>query len=448
MLANQFGHFVARSTYEKLPADVSDALKVRVLDQLGAAAAGFRLGSYRPLLACVEGEGKTSMWFSGRRMATRDAIMLNSFLGHAPYLEDGSRYTGGHPSAVIAPLLTFCENRKVSGRDFLSAVAVAYETFLRLGRPVYPSIAARGFQSTAVLVSVSTAAGFAALLRLSPEAAAHALSIGATLGTGLKEAFLRPEIQPVQVAHSAQGGLVAALLANEGAEGAPMTIENGLFRSFADDVESRDAGALLGEEYRVSETYLKIHGGSRANHAPVDAASAALENASVRPEQIRSIIVKVDTPTIASQIASPADWLQAQSSIGFSIACLLVFGDVSFARFTNDNLNRSDIRTLMGLTDVSADSSRDANYPEKRGAYVEIAVDDGRVLRGEVDNAWGEPEYPFTLLQVQDKVRALACGTLDNHRINELFDILNNLEELDDVKDVVEIMNRAVENRS
>ena len=152
MMINELGKFVAESRYEDLPAAVVELAKTRILDLLSAGLAGFRIGLYRPLFEILGGKKEATVWGAGVKYPLRDAALLNSFMAHSTYMEDGSRYTGGHPSSTVIPAaLALGETRKSGGREIILSIVVGYDVFLRLGKAIYPSTTVRGFQSTAVV---------------------------------------------------------------------------------------------------------------------------------------------------------------------------------------------------------------------------------------------------------------------------------------------------------
>ena len=201
MLVSEFGKFIAQTRYEDLPANVVETVKLRVLDCLAAALAGCHMGCHGRLLPVLGGAGPAAGWGVGRNFSVRDATLLNSFLSHALYLDDGSRFTGGHPSSVVIPsAVALAEVERAAGKRLIAAVAAGYEIFLRLGRAIYPSTVVRGFQSTAVIGAAASAAACANLLRFAPGAAKNALAIACNLGVGLKEALKSSASQPIHVA--------------------------------------------------------------------------------------------------------------------------------------------------------------------------------------------------------------------------------------------------------
>lgn len=160
--------------------------------------AAVRLGRDRIIDELYVTPGEAAVWGSDRKRSVRDATVLNSFRSHASYLDDGDRFSGAHPGCVvIPPLLALCAAEKRTGKELIASIVSGYEVLLRVGQAIYPSTVTRGFQSTAVLGAIGSAAGCANLMRLSPDAATSAIAIAANLGTGLKEALKTPESQPL-----------------------------------------------------------------------------------------------------------------------------------------------------------------------------------------------------------------------------------------------------------
>jgi 2-methylcitrate dehydratase PrpD len=417
-LAASLGAFVAQVSADRVPAGVRHAVKLRILDTLGAGLAGVELGNHRVLDPLLESQGGARIWGEQGTRSAREAALVNSFAVHSTYLEDGSRYTGGHPSAVVIPaVLAMAQARRSSGSDIIAATIAGYEVFLRLGRAIYPTCVRLGFQSTAILGAVSSAAAIARLLGLDATASTHAIAIGASFGSGFKESLKTPQTQPLQVARSCEGGIVAALLAQQGQPGAPLVIERGLLPAFGGMVKE-DRGtidtvvAALGEDYLLPETYFKRHAGCRGNHAPVDAALDLAQAEKLTPRDIATVRVGVDTVTRAAAIEPPVDGKQAQMSIGYSVALAFLKGQASVYDYTDAQLADPALRELLGRIEVAIDTKLDAGYPQRRGAWVQVELRSGKELRAQVPNARGEPECPLTEQEVREKFRTLAAPRL------------------------------------
>lgn len=433
MPIEDFGKFVANTRYGDLPATVAEEAKLRVLDLLAAGLVGYHMGCHRQLLPLLGGAPEASVWGLGKKVSLRDATLVNSFQSHALYLDDGSRFTGGHPSSVVIPsAVALAETQRATGQDLIAAVAAGYEVFLRLGRAIYPSTVVRGFQSTAVLGAAASAAACANLLHFSPDVATNSLAIACNLGVGLKEALKSSGSQPLQVARSCEGGVMAALFAGQGAQGAVSILEGGFLKAFADQPRSTDMTAGLGTEFSISETYIKIHGGCRGNHAPVDVTQEVIRANGIDPETIVGLKVRVDSVTYAAEIHSPSSGGEAQFSVAFAIAVALVHGDASVFQYTDAKLADPRVRAMMKKICVEADDQLDKNYPDKRAASVDVILVDGQRFSGYIENAKGEPECPLSAAEIEKKFLTLSRGILagGGERVRDLVMGLERLQDL------------------
>lgn len=432
-IAQRFGHFVAGTEFGHLPADVVEAVKIRTLDLLGAACAGLDAGTQAPLLDLFSEEGSAVVWGTAAGRPLRDAIVINGAVSHTVYFEDGSRFTGGHPSSAVIPAaLTLAGARRADGKTLITAIACGYEVFLRLGRAIYPATVRRGFQSTAILAAPAAAAAAAKLLGLSAIQSGHAVAIACSQGAGLKEALKSAHSQPLQVGRSAEGGVLAALFASQGANGLPDIVEHGFLKAFAGDADAGSITAELGRSWRVSETYLKQYGGCRGNHAAIDAVAAILDTEKIGADDIGHIDIRVDSVTYAAVVEPPGDAGQAQFSIAFSVAVRIVEGDVMPRRFDEQTLRDPRVCAMMSRISVSADASLDENYPEHRPAVATVHTKRGQVLTYRLDYARGEPESPLSLLEVEEKFERSAAPVYGaaSHVVLEQVRALDRLQDM------------------
>ena len=165
----------------------------------------------------------------------------------------------------------------------------------------------------------------------------------------------------------------------------------------------KDVLSDLGREYRIGETYIKIHGGCRGNHAPIDVIQNLIRGYGILPSEIKEIKVKVDSVTMAADILNPQNVKQAQFSIPFSIAVAILEGNASIYQFTDQNVKDPKVRSLMSRIFVEVDKNLDKEFPNKRGAYGEIILAGGKRLSSSIDIARGEPEAPLSFEEIEEK---------------------------------------------
>src|SRR5262249_8626652 len=130
--------YALRLRYDDLPATTIHAAKVRVIDTLGALIGGFEGEPCRILRKTAarvpDSSGATVIGTCD--MTTPDlAALVNGTT--ARYVEMNDVYhwpgsSGGHPSDVVAPILSAAEHARRSGPDLIAAIVLGYEVYLRL----------------------------------------------------------------------------------------------------------------------------------------------------------------------------------------------------------------------------------------------------------------------------------------------------------------------------
>src|SRR5437764_7962175 len=177
--AQQMAAFALRARYQDLSAGAVQQLKICVIDSLGCALAALGSGPMPLLRAHTDelGGSKLCTLIGGGRSAPDRAAFYNSAL--VRYIDFSDSYLGEagtcHPSDNLGAVLAAAEYADRSGRDFLAALAAAYQIQCRL-TGVLP-IMTKGFDHSSIL-AYAVAAGTARALGLGEEQTAHAIATG------------------------------------------------------------------------------------------------------------------------------------------------------------------------------------------------------------------------------------------------------------------------------
>src|ERR1700689_2503626 len=171
--------FAGRTTYEDFAPERRERLKLSILDSLACAINA--IGA-PPIVACLEnakqfgGSDARCTLIGGGKANVVYAAQYNTAL--VRYIDFMDSYLGGeelcHPSDNVGAVLAACEHAGRSGKEFLTALAVAYqvESALTSNAPFM----ADGFDFTTQL-SFSIAAGASKALQLDQARSAAAVEI-------------------------------------------------------------------------------------------------------------------------------------------------------------------------------------------------------------------------------------------------------------------------------
>jgi len=159
--------FVCRASYEDLSETAREQLKIRILDSLACAAGaleGEPVQILRQQINEFESQGKCTL-IGGGTAAPDSAAFYNGAL--VRYLDFNDAYLAKgetcHPSDNLAGILAAAEYADRTGRDLMTALAVAYQVQCRLS-DVAP-VRDKGFDHT-TQGSYSVSAGVSKVLGL------------------------------------------------------------------------------------------------------------------------------------------------------------------------------------------------------------------------------------------------------------------------------------------
>ncbi len=196
---------------------------LQFVDTMGCHYFGNTLGFPMVLLDLVTVPGAPcSVFGTGRRASVTDAAFANAVLESSFELDSGGAFV--HPGPCVIPatlavaelLATQPAPPTISGVDFIRALAIGYETSVRVAEWVgFVPEKNIGWHTPSFHGAIGAAAAAAALLRLDGERLAHALAVAADMaGGGLIHS--RNNAKRFHTARAAQTGVVAALLARQG----------------------------------------------------------------------------------------------------------------------------------------------------------------------------------------------------------------------------------------
>lgn len=135
-VAAQLARFVVERSWDDLSERAREELKIRVLDAFGCSLAAIDAPPVRAIRAGLEDFGGRPLCtlIGGGGTAPDRAALYNGAL--VRYLDFNDSYFAPgetcHPSDNLAPVLATAEYAGASGRELLTALAVAYQVQCRL----------------------------------------------------------------------------------------------------------------------------------------------------------------------------------------------------------------------------------------------------------------------------------------------------------------------------
>jgi len=458
-LSAELARFVTRTTARDIPREVMHLGKRSLLDGLGLALAGNRAESghvvraYLKTLGVPLDRGATVIG-SRLNVPPRFAAFANGVAIHADDYDDtqlavaGDRVYGllTHPTAPPLPaVLALAEQGNRSGLDLLTAYQVAVEVETKLAEAINPRHYSDGFHSTATFGAIGAAAGAARLLGLDEGKTAQALSLGATQAAGLRENF-GTMTKPFHPGRSAESGVLAAELVRLGWTAAPNAIEakRGFFNAAGGGYDAKAIHGRLGRPWTFAfpGVSIKPHPSGSLTHPGMTRMLDLIREHGIRAADVARVKVGTNHNMPNALIHHrPTNELQAKFSMEFCMAILLLERKAGLAEFTDEVVNRPDVKRMIEKVDFGVHPEAEAAGYEKMTTIIDIELTGGRRISGRADFGKGSPANPMSDTEVADKFRECAAwGGLPAKAAERIIDVVYALEKLKRVRDLTKLL--------
>jgi 2-methylcitrate dehydratase len=450
LLADRLAAFALETRFEQLPRAVVIEARRRLLDTLGCAIGALdgpapriahgvaRRACCDPPATLIGGGGSTPDW----------AAFANGV--HIRYLDCNDTYLSlepAHPSDNWAAIWAAGEVAGATGKDWITAAAVAYEIQCRLCDAA--SMRARGWDHT-TYGSISAPLAAARLLGLDHAQTLHALGIAGTTGAALRltRAGELSMWKGCAFAFASRNALFACQLAEAGMTGpAPLFEgETGFNQQVAGPLVVTRFGGPAANAWMLPKTSIKFVPAEYHSQSAI-AAALALRAEVGDPRRIRSVEIATFRTAIEIIAKDPEKWRPrsretADHSLPYCTAVALLDGQVSAAQFTRERLNDPIVLNLMAHTQVVEDPALSARYPEHVPNRVTVTLEDGSRLVREIENPPGHTCNPLTDSQLAAKFHHLADPVLGRPRADEIESRVADLESDPEPQQILQLLTR------
>jgi 2-methylcitrate dehydratase PrpD len=449
LISGQFAQYAANLRYNDLPQDVRKLAHLVLLDTLGCAMAGAgteEVAQIRRAMTQANGGGNggdSIFWGTTEKAPLPMAALANGAAVHAREIDDfgGCAHSG---SVVIPSALGVAARTGASGRELLTAIVIGYDIARRVmdGGGGYQAMKDRGWHSTSTCGGFGAAAAAGRLLGLNTQRLQWALGYAGSNAGGtwayIPEGAMSKRVHPGFAAHT---GIVAAYLAANDVTGPASIFEapwGGYYPTYVPGIATPEAAVKdLGRDFRIRLVGFKPYAACRGIHSSIDIMLDLRRKHLVHAADVKQVTVR-GSPTHLKQLAKQdvQTLLDAQMSLPYSIAVSLVSGGAMLDQYTPEALKRPDVRDLARRVHLKLEPSvTDGAEP-----YVDVELNDGRVLTDRVLIARGDSENPLSENEVRAKFRTAASAILNAAHIARLEDTVMHAAELPDCRELASLL--------
>jgi 2-methylcitrate dehydratase len=447
----RLARFVTARTWDDLSGDARAALKIRVLDAVGCALGALDGPPVRAIRAHTEELGGTPLCtlIGGGRSAPDRAALHNG--AAVRYLDFNDSYFAPgetcHPSDNLAPILASAEYADASGRELLTALAIAYQVQCRLSDEA--PVRAKGFDHV-TQGAYAAAAGSAKALGLDVAETANAVAIAGTALNALRVTRTGALSQWKGLAYpfAAFGAVEAALLAARGITGPAEVFEGN--KGFVESIAGAFEVDWEHEDLeRVRRTFLKRYNAEIHSQSALEALLELRAAQAVDPAQVER--VELETFQVAYDIIGGGEEgakkeirtkEEADHSLPYLLAVALLDGQVLPEQYAPERILGPDVQELLHRVDVRPAGDLTARFPAEHACRLRLHLAGGTILAAEKRDYEGFLTRPMSWERAREKFERLAAGAVDPELAAELADAVAALDELA-TRDLTALLARA-----
>ncbi len=425
--------------YEDFPENVRAAATSAVLDHIALTVRGAREELTQILGQELFGKalkGEDLLPFGLSDGFLPKISMIRAASAHAIDFDDTlppamAAHTGGQ---VIGSLLAVASERKVSGKEFLTAVVAGFEVAARVGSLLTVEHYDKGFHPTGTVGCFGVAAACGRILRLSEDQMCQAFGIVATQASGIKCTF-GTMAKPFNAGNSAHNGTLAARLAGAGFTAPADAIEadKGYLCLFMGkdpaEVEIADAS-----DFAILKNAIKVHAACHATHPLIEAIGLLRDEHEIDLETVEKI--EVETAEIGVRTASigtPTTGLECKFSYSQMAASALAGYDTAAdSTFTQEVIADPVVARLRDKVAIKVVDVKHAFI-----ATVRITDADNGLIEQYYDmNESLLQKHDVMAEKVQAKFLTVLGQELGDSTAKRFLDYVNTLPESDDIREL------------
>jgi 2-methylcitrate dehydratase PrpD len=464
-LARQLAEFATDCTARRLPAEVAQSVRMRILDILGICVAASPLDTSRSARAFVADQGghpqSTAIGMPEAVPAALGAF-VNGVLAHSLDFDDTHLPSVLHPSATVVPAgIAAAELANADGRSLTAAIAVGLEVVVRLGMAGYSEESGsstyfdHGQHATSICGAMGGAVTAGVLLGLDVDGITNVLGVAASMSSGIIEANRQGgTVKRMHCGWAAHAAISAAQLVRNGFTGPPTVLEGrfGFFEAWLHgNFDSEAISRNLGSEWAVPGIAFKPYPANHFLHGAIDAA-IALRERGLRPEDVAQVtlgVAEATVRTIGEPIEvkrTPTTGYMAQFSGPYAVAAGLFGGGglgVGLDDFTDDLAREPARRALMAKVDVRSDARCTELFPHQFPAILTVRTHAGDTLVEEVLVNRGGPGRALSIGEVGTKFQHNAARLLPAFVVDQIQRDISRLDEIDRIGAMLEPLRTA-----
>jgi 2-methylcitrate dehydratase PrpD len=445
---------VANTRFENFDQATIELAKNRVIDVLGCLIGGANAPGNQALLKLVKewgGKKESTILVHGGKVPAQTAAMLNTIMARSfdfevmSYVHEGKYIASHHAATLVPTALALSELYGANGKELLTAMLVGDDMAARVQVASGAHPIGLGWDGCGTLSHLGAAATASRLMGLNAHQTRMAFGIVLnTIASAIQSLWDGATTFKLGQGTAARNGIFSAELAKAGWTGVEDALLSRFGYFFLYAAGCKDPEILtkdLGRKY-YGEAYFKPYPSGLPTHNGIDAALAILHKHDINVEDIESVTIIFSPGTIGrSYYAKPYiirgfPHADAIFSNPYTICSTLVLKKCDLNNFTDETVHDPRIVGLTARTSL-------VEKPEvTAGLVLEVKMKSGQVYSeaGQMRTAWIREPTPRAEIEAKFWHQVEFSRMVSENNAKRLLQLLENLEEQDNVKEIVRLM--------
>ena len=438
--------FCADTTFSQLDSKVVERSKLIFSDTIGAILGGIVEPEVRAFLKIRAGQKskgrKVKIIGLSKWAEQSDASLIHGIAGTTLEMDEGNQFAKGHPAIHVLPaLVSVVQSRllpqNISGQEFLNAFVIGYDVGARIGlaSQLNPHMHPHGTWGV-----IGAASAIGVLLKFGHREHMQLMNISSSLTTASsrKTMLQGGTVRNVYAGLSNQMAHLAIDLIQSGFTGEVDGIGSIFGNVVSENLNDNLLLEKLSQRFEVMRNYFKLHACCRFNHAALDCLHDLMRDHQELSNIEQISFIDVESYSLAAELDDPRpqNMLAAKFSVPFALATTLVNKNSQVLSFAGDALKNEKTMALSKKVSVKEISSMTEMLPEFRPAKVTIGMKSGKVFRHSVKTNKGDWQSPYSADELENKFHSLANRSLSQKKSKVLYDKLQNLERIADMREL------------
>ncbi len=430
--------FVQSRRYGDLSKEAIKELKIRLLDSLGCAIGALNGEPVKMIKDQINefgGNPLVSLIGGGKTAPDRVAFYNSALIRYLDYNDSYlAKKETCHPSDNIGSILVASQYADKDGKDFLTALAIAYQVQCRLS-DVAP-VRDKGYDHT-VQGAYGVASGAAYALGLDERKTANAIAIAGTAYNALRVTRTGNLSHWKGLAFPSTGwtSTHSAFLAMRGITGPEEVFEGnkGFKETITGDFDIDWSKENL---EKVTQTIIKKFNAEIHSQATLEGIQDLVVKHHFDVNDIAHI--ELNTFDVAYNIIGGGEEgekknirtkEEADHSLPYMMSVLLLDGNVLPAQYLHERIQKEDVQQLLQKVQVNEKKEYSDRFPNEMACDITITLKDGGKLRVDKKDYEGFHTRRASWETIIKKFHLLALPYADETVREEIIEIVQNLEE-------------------